>query len=42
MSAGRRGRAPVAVLGATGTVGQTFVRVLHGRPLLPAVLEGTW
>ena len=37
MSAGRGGRVPVAVLGATGAVGQTFVRLLHGHPLLQLV-----
>ena len=33
MSAALRGRVPVAVLGATGAVGQTFVRLLDGHPL---------
>jgi aspartate-semialdehyde dehydrogenase len=28
-----RGRIPVAVLGATGAVGQTFIRLLDGHPL---------
>ena len=37
MSAGRGGRTPVTVLGATGAVGQTFVRVLYGHPLLQLV-----
>lgn len=34
MSAPSVGRVPVAVLGATGAVGQTFVRLLAGHPLL--------
>ncbi|HSH74506.1 MAG TPA: aspartate-semialdehyde dehydrogenase [Longimicrobiales bacterium] len=33
MSARNEGRIPVAVLGATGAVGQTFVRLLDGHPL---------
>lgn len=32
-----RARIPVAVLGATGAVGQTFVRLLHGHPWLELV-----
>ena len=32
MTAPRAARIPVAVLGATGAVGQTFVRLLHGHP----------
>lgn len=33
MSATDAGRVPVAILGATGAVGQTFVRLLDGHPL---------
>jgi aspartate-semialdehyde dehydrogenase len=33
MSARKAGRVPVAVLGATGAVGQTFIRLLDGHPL---------
>ncbi len=33
MSGSEGGRVPVAVLGATGAVGQTFVRLLQGHPL---------
>ena len=29
---GNGGRVPVAVLGATGAVGQTFIRLLEGHP----------
>jgi aspartate-semialdehyde dehydrogenase len=35
--AGSANRIPVAVLGATGAVGQTFVRLLHGHPLFELV-----
>lgn len=34
MSTGSGGRIPVAVLGATGAVGQTFIRLLDGHPFL--------
>ena len=34
MSVGSEGRIPVAVLGATGAVGQTFIRLLEGHPFL--------
>jgi aspartate-semialdehyde dehydrogenase len=37
VSAALRGRVPVAVLGATGAVGQTFVRLLDGHPLFEVV-----
>ena len=37
MSAADLGRVPVAVLGATGAVGQTFVRLLHAHPLFELV-----
>ena len=37
MSDTTHARVPVAVLGATGAVGQTFVRLLDGHPLFEIV-----